>query len=365
MNRSIYPAIVAALCVGVCYVLLARVLSGNNGPPSNPKPYVQEVLKHNTHETELTRTYRIVDKQVERVDIRFADGSSGRRFLKVGADGKRHIDSAFEFHDDRSQFIFGFDEKGKMTSVIGCRPDGTQWVKEGTLPDGKTTQRVFYGPDGSALQATLALGEADYVFNVFEGRAGHERLLYTEEYSEPTKPIEWDGGKPTYIITTTVYADGPTPAYRQVWYGFAFEDEGGGGGGKLSGNNSNGQEQIKLFALEYFHEDTLLVRQRVVFDVSFDLSGQQESGGTAVHVLDKSGKETSVRYLTNDNQVVKTIDKTKTPELTIVTPKASALSETFDAEQRKSPVSEAMAKLRDDVIMNGIGYLHLDRLLAD
>jgi hypothetical protein len=360
MHRAIKIA-GALLCVCAVGCLVWTFCFIHPQPPSNPKPYVRVEFKAASDEAEKTRTLKFIDEHLRQVEIRFADGSLGHRYLDVGPDGKSRLSAARETHDDKSWFTFSFDDKGKLAGVVGYRPDSTKQVMQMELPGGKTIT-TFTGPDGAALVATLLLGEADYVFTVYEGATGHERKLYVEEYRELRKPGEYNSSIPSYIITRTVFEDGVTPAYRQVWNGWIEEDEGGSSGGLGNGNPA---DNLTLGALEFFHEDTLLVRQRAIFGVSFELAGKKEDGGTEVHMLDTSGKETSVRYLTKENQVVKTVDKTKTPEITIVTPKEAALTETFDANQMKSPVSEAMAKLRDGCIMNGIGVLHLDRLLAD
>ncbi len=303
-----------------------------------PSPCSRQELRHRTHETENARTYTFVDGFVRKVEIRFADGAVGYRYLdRTTSDGKPKLSACEEIHEDKTRYSFELGDDGFPVVTIAYDKNGLMVYKE-TYAAGKL-KRVFLGKDGLTVLATLELlKDGGYTYVACEGSAGSERTVYEEQYREYQEDEE---GGSTRVTTYTVFDGARTPRYRQVW----LRDQ------------QSASTDGTLERLEFFSDGGAQVAQRITF---------AQDGTVAVRVLDKDDNVTAIRNLSAEGRLVSIVtDPTKTPPVTFVMPSDTGISEAIEQVHRRKPGTEAMHKLLFDALSSGAGYHHLDRLLVD
>jgi hypothetical protein len=366
----------------------------------NHKPPDRDEFMLGQDKSENTRLYTYRDDKVRKVVIEFADGAHGYKYLDgTSADGKRSIlTKAEEVLGNGAKIVYDFaeqDNKPVITRVTAYRP--TKDGKAGTKFSVKEGQRsTFYQENGTAILATVDVSKSGFTFKLYEGlEPGNEAAVLEEVYKEEIVNTNdnygYGGGfswsRRVSSTTITVFAKGTEPKYRQIYednntpnypgyYGYN-PYYGGGGGGMFPGRLGNApaynpytgkKAELRPGTLEYTYRDSDQTERRVV-KVSNSWSnpygyGWQWQSGYHVSLIDRDGKETGVRYVSDDLNIYRFVDKTKTPEESVEFPESKQLKENLNPAHWQCPLTDELRKLRDEGF-KGLPEEHLQRILVD
>lgn len=344
--------------------------------PGRSKALPREVLLRMQPDTgEESRRHIEVGGLLRQTYIYFNDGCSAlKTYDCTGSDGKPLLAWARENHPDGTYAIYKFKQDGK--SVLTT----TQFAKTGVklLESGDDFACTFF-PDGHAVHYALTGSETRYVFTVFkeDGSKMYEEVYEEKkEQSSSNQPddassggSEGEGRQHNISLTFTVFNGSDTPVFRQHW---AIERYGPRGSGS--------SQEPRLELLEEFVPGTWLVTRTIAPGTALEIFGKTETVMTVTKIGEK-GTPRYVRYVSDKLRVLRSIDKSVSPEVTtdyvkkgfadeqnpvesilIVSPDAPL--EPLDSARLQSPETEVELAVKNLLGGGEQQHSHLPRILV-
>lgn len=310
------------------------------------QPGLVEQLQRMPPDTgEVSRHYLYIDGKDRRMTVTFQDGSFGLR----EKDEEGRITALTERKKDGTTVVYDVGDKAELKSITTYRKNGKAFSVHIALGE-KSYRRVFFADDGQTPRGILEIAENRQAITLFDAKGAKRYTQVAETVASADQPeYDWDeDGEWESSLYFDVYDGASKPRYRQ----FVTQ--------KMS-YGSGAQPQLVLDRVEVFESGTSIVSRRITPGASVQI-GNTTRSLTQVEVL-SNGQVRFVRYLDDNNRIIRMVDKTKSPPEVTDVNDADATVEEIDPLWLTFPETPADEKLAQQMV-SAYGELNLERLLV-
>lgn len=329
-----FPTIVLIPVLAIVLMVIFYFLGHNhNYKPAPVKELMSgQEIRHNV----------VIEGVLREQTISFPDGCVAVKKLDATAsNGSSILTEAREFWPDGRLTVYTFAADGKTVATTEV------YRKDKTLHSrvvAATSTTTFYFEDGVAILATYEANSAGNRFVLYHRTGG---IIY-EQFTIPAEEGMMEQTR------FTVFNLNVLPLYSQVWTVDHSSDEGEGDGDPL------------LELLTEFHPGTSIVDRKLAFGKTIQVKGENDKDKdlkvTEVTVFDGSAKVRMVRYLDEENRILRMIDKSTTPETVLdIQPTVDSAREWIDSSHLEAPATP----LGNSLIAQAVSgpQTHLSQLL--